>query len=361
VLEINLSALTENVKHYKTYLKPDVKLMAMVKASSYGCGGYEVAAALENSGYVDYLAVAFADEGVELRNNGIGLPIMVMSPEKEAIENIIRYDLEPEIYSLAILNEMIEETECNKPLSIHLKLDTGMHRLGIEKNDIDAVVEVLKNNPHIKIKSIFSHLLGSDNPDLDSFTLQQIALFEQNSSLILRFFDYPIIRHLANSTAITRFPAAHYDMVRLGVGMYGIGANEDVQNHLKYVHKLRTSITQIRTIEKGESVSYNRNFVAHQRTTIGVIPIGYADGLNRRLGNGAFSVWVNGALCPIIGNICMDMCMINLNGIEAERADEVIIFSELYPVSFISESLQTIPYEVFTSVSSRVKRVYYQD
>lgn len=366
VLEINLSALAHNVNYFKTKLKEGVKLMAMVKAHSYGSGGFEIASTLANH-KIDYLTVAFADEGAELRNNGITLPIMVMSPEKESIAKIIYYDLEPEVYSISILRELIEAKkdydllDNKKELSIHIKLDTGMHRLGMEEHDLEELVDILKANKYIKIRSIFSHLAGSDNPELDFFTKEQIALFETLSTRLLKEFDYPILRHIANSAAIIRFPEAQYNMVRLGIGMYGIGISEQDEKKLRYVHRLKTTLTLKRKISKGESVSYNRNYIAEEERTIGVIPIGYADGLNRKRGNGNGRVWINGQLAPILGSICMDMCMIDITNIDCREGDEVVIFGEEYSVNNIAKELGTISYEVFTTVSSRVKRVFYQE
>ncbi len=366
VLEVNLTAIAHNVNYFKSKLKEGVKLMAMVKAHSYGTGGYEIAATLVNQN-VNYLTVAFADEGVELRNNGINRPIMVMSPEKESIAKIIHYDLEPEVYSIKILRELISAKEeyekigNTKTLSIHVKLDTGMHRLGMEDGDLDTLISILNKNTDIKIKSIFSHLVGADNPELDFFTYQQIERFESMSQRIMQVFSYPILRHIANSAAITRFPEAQYDMVRLGIGMYGIGVDEEEQQKLRCVHRLKTIITLTREIKKGESVGYNRNFIAKEDMTIGVIPIGYADGLNRKRGNGNGKVWINGSLAPIIGNICMDMCMIDLTGIEFSEGDDVVIFGEEYSVNNIAKELGTISYEIFTTVSTRVKRVFYQE
>ena len=366
VLDINLSALAHNVNYFKTKLNEGVKLMAMVKAHSYGSGGFEIASTLANHN-IDYLAVAFADEGSELRINGINLPIMVMSPEKESIAKIIHYDLEPEIYSISILKEMIsakrdyETINRKKELNIHIKLDTGMHRLGMEEGDLEELVDILKANQNIKIKSIFSHLAGSDNPEFDDFTREQINRFEKLSTRLIREFNYPIIRHIANSAAIIRFPEAQYNMVRLGIGMYGIGINEEDEKKLRYVHRLKTILTLKRKIAKDESVSYNRNFIAKQERTIGVIPIGYADGLNRKRGNGKGKVYINGFLAPIIGSICMDMCMIDITNIDCREGDEVVIFGEEFSVNNIAKELDTIPYEVFTTVSSRVKRVFYQE
>ncbi|MBP1630257.1 MAG: bifunctional UDP-N-acetylmuramoyl-tripeptide:D-alanyl-D-alanine ligase/alanine racemase [Bacteroidetes bacterium] len=366
VLEINLTAIAHNANYFKAKLGKDVKLMAMVKAHSYGCGGFEIASMLANQN-LDYLAVAFADEGVELRTNGIKLPIMVMSPEKESISKIIHYDLEPEVYSIGILNKLIIARKEyaiigeDKPLFVHIKLDTGMHRLGMQDEELDSLISILKENPEVKVKSIFSHLAGADNPELDYFTLEQISLFEKMSNRIINEFDYKIMRHIDNSAGITRFPEAHYDMVRLGIGMYGVGVNDKEQEELRFVHKLKTTITQIREVKANDSVGYNRNFLAKENIKVGVIPIGYADGLSRRRGNGNGKVWVNGSLAPIIGNVCMDMCMIDLSGIECSERDDVIIFGEEYTVNNIAKELDTIAYEVFTSISTRVKRVFYQE
>lgn len=356
VLEINLSAIEDNVRYFHSLLKPETKLMAMVKASSYGCGGYEVASALEKTNMVDYLTVAFADEGVELRKGGIQLPIMVVTPEVESLENIKQYHLEPVVHSFDVLKYFIDSK-----INIHIKLDSGMHRLGFEEQDIDELVEILKSHTNITIKSIFSHFYGSDEESLDKYTLEQIDVYERMSSKIVKSFPYKIIRHICNSAGIVRFPQAHYDMVRLGIGMYGIGVNPEEQKHLRTVHKLRTLITQIREIEVGEDVSYSRKWVSKRKTKVGVIPVGYADGLNRHLGNERCEVWVNGKYAPIIGNICMDMCMIDLTGIEAKQGDTVVVFGEENPATKLAKQLDTIPYEIFTSVAHRVKRVYYME
>ena len=292
---------------------------------------------------------------------------MVMSPEKESIGKIIHYDLEPEIYSISILKEMIfakreyDKINKKKELNIHIKLDTGMHRLGMEEGDLEQLVGIVKANPYIKIKSIFSHLAGSDMPELDEFSQNQIKEFETLSTRLIKEFNYPILRHIANSAAIIRFPEAQFDMVRLGIGMYGIGIDEQDERKLRYVRALPISLTLKRKISKGESVSYNRNYIAEEERTIGVIPIGYADGLNRKRGNGNGRVWINGQLAPILGSICMDMCMIDITNIDCREGDEVVIFGEEYSVNNIAKELGTISYEVFTTVSSRVKRVFYQE
>jgi alanine racemase len=269
---------------------------------------------------------------------------------------MIKYDIEVVVHNFSTLN-MIKE--CN--LRIHLKIDSGMHRLGFEKKDLNQLIAFLKKHKNLKIASVFSHLACADSPELDFFTQEQINCFEQISQEITSAFDYKILRHICNSAASVRFPQVHYDMIRLGIGMYGIGVNQETQKHLRYVHKLQSRLSEIRTIEKGEGVSYMRRFVAEKQSKIGVIPIGYADGLNRHLSEKGFRVWINGKLAPIIGSICMDMCMIDLSDIEAKVGDKVVIFGEENPVENIAKALDTISYEVFTSVSQRIKRVYFHE
>ena len=366
VLEINLSSLAHNVNYFKKKLKENVKLMAMVKAHSYGSGSYEIAKSLSKQ-HTDYLAVAFADEGVELRHNDIKLPIMVMSGQSKDLNKLLHYNLEPEIYSLSILKEFIDQKHQyeiignTQQLNIHIKLDTGMHRLGMEEKDIDPLIKLLKANPSIRIKSIFSHLAGADNHLFDDFTKRQINTFETLSQQIIKAFPYNILRHIANSAAINRFPEAQFDMVRLGIGMYGIGDSAAQEQELEYVHSLKTHLILKREIKENETVGYSRAFVAKKKMTIGVIPIGYADGLSRQRGNGKGRVWINGKLVPIIGNVCMDMCMLDLSEIDCEENDLVIIFSKEYPIWNIANELNTIPYEVLSTISQRVKRVFYQE
>ena len=355
VLEINLTALNDNVRYFKSLIDKRTLVMAMVKASSYGCGGYEVAMSLEKNNLVDYFTVAFADEGVELRQQGVKKPIMVMTPEDNTAL-FTQYNLEPVIHSLSTLEKFISLN-----INIHIKLDTGMHRLGFEEKDLQPLVSKLKEHSNVRIKSIFSHLYGADEVELDRYTYEQIAKYEQMSEFIKRNFSYTIICHLCNSAATVRFPQAHYDMVRLGVGMYGIGVDANTQKHLRFVHRLKTCITQVREIEKNEDVSYSRKFVSDKSMRIGVIPIGYADGLNRHLGKSKLSVCVNGQFCNIIGNICMDMCILDLTNTSAKEGDEVVIFGDENPVFKLSNVLDTIPYEIFTSISARIKRVYYSE
>lgn len=360
VLEINLNAMVHNLNYFRSKLNPGTKIVTMVKAFSYGSGSFEIANILQFQ-RVDYLAVAFADEGVALREAGISTPIMVMNPEKSSFDQIIRYQLEPEIYSFKVLEQFAKVVDSFGLVRypVHLKLDTGMHRLGFMEHEIDALIDVLKNQEDLQVKSIFSHLAGADENQFDEFTETQIGKFEAMSGKILAAAPYKILRHILNSAGIERFPQAQYDMVRLGIGLYGISALDSM--HVKQVSTLKTVILQIKQIETNETVGYSRRFKASKSTTIGIIPIGYADGLHRTLGNGVGKVLVNNTLVPIIGSICMDMSMIDLTGIDAHEGDEVTIFGESYPITEIASQMNTIPYEVLTSVSQRVKRVYYQE
>ncbi len=355
VEEINLTALEENVSYYHTLIKKDTLVMAMVKANAYGSGSVEIASALERKDLVDYFAVAFTDEGVSLRREGIKKPIMVITPEKDSEFLLQQYNLEPVIHSFEVLNNFV-----TMDLNVHIKLDTGMHRLGFGAKDLNNLITILQQSK-LHIKSVFSHLYGADDSLLDKYTNQQIELFNSMSSFICSCFDYKILRHLSNSAATYRFSNANYDMVRLGIGMYGIGVDSNEEKHLRKVHKLRTTITQIREIDKGEDVSYCRGFVSQYKMRIGVIPIGYADGLNRHLGNEHFKVYVNGEYCNIIGNICMDMCMIDLTTVKAKVGDMVIVFGTENSIEDMALACQTIPYEILTSISNRIPRIYYHE
>jgi len=360
VLEINLDAMAFNLNYFRSKLAPGVKTIVMVKAFSYGSGSYEIANMLQFQ-RVDYLAVAFADEGVALRESGVNIPLMVMNPEKSSFETIIRYNLEPEIYSFRVLeqfsNELVSQGITNYP--VHIKIDTGMHRLGFMENEIEALVHRLTNGNTIMVKSLFSHLAGSDEVQFDDFTHQQISVFEAVSSKIMSALPYTILRHILNSAGIERFPNAQFDMVRLGIGLYGISATD--QTNVKNISTLKTILLQIKEIPVNETVGYSRRYKAQKLTRIGILPIGYADGLHRILGNGIGKVWVNGVLAPIIGSICMDMCMIDVTNIEASEGDDVVVFGENNPITEMAKLLKTIPYEVLTSVSPRVKRVYFQE
>jgi len=361
VMEINLNALAHNLNYYRAKLLPNVKLMAMVKAFSYGSGAYEIANLLQFH-RVDYLSVAYADEGIELRKSGITMPIMVMNPEEQSLGKMLEYHLEPEIYSFRVLDLLKKKIDGRaEPVSVHIKLDTGMHRLGFEEKDMEALVSELKISPELRIASVFSHLASGDEIRFDEYTNMQIAAFKKMSQALQDAYAYPITRHILNTVGISRFPDAQFDMVRLGIGLYGVGADEAEQRQLENVSTLKTVISQIKRLSVGDAVGYGRAFIAPEAMTIGIIPIGYADGLHRSFGKGQGRVLVNGQYAPIIGHLCMDMCMIDLSGIEAHENDEVIIFGEKLPIMEIVKTLKTIPYEVLTAIGRRVKRVYFQE
>lgn len=365
VLEINLNSIVHNLNHYHSKLKSDTKIMAMVKAFSYGSGSFEIANIMQFH-RVDYLAVAYADEGIELRKSGITMPIMVMNPEEQSYDAMIQYNLEPEIYSLRVLG-LFEETikrsdkKNERPIPVHIKLDTGMHRLGFDENELNELIVRIKNNKYLTVKSIFSHLAGTDEPEHDDFTREQIKKFNRMSEMIRSHFPYPIMKHILNSAGISRFPDAQFDMVRLGIGLYGIGANAAEQTQLQNVSTLKTSISQIKNIPANETIGYSRKGVSNRDIQIATVPIGYADGLSRKLSNGKGKMIVKGKPAPIIGNVCMDMCMIDITDINANEQDEVIVFGDAYPIAEIAKDVGTIPYEILTNVSRRVKRVYYQE
>jgi len=365
VLEINLDALVENLNYYRSVIPKGTKIMAMVKAFSYGSGGFEIANILQFHN-VDYLAVAYADEGVELRKAGINIPIMVMNPEEYAFETMIKNQLEPEIFSFRALN-LLEKTiaqnaiPVNKPVKVHIKVDTGMHRLGFVEHEIDELIKRLKNNPLIYVQSVFSHLAASDKPEFDDFTHEQVKLLQNMGTKIADAFDQKVLLHILNSAGINRFPEAAFDMVRLGIGLYGIASSEPDISKLTNVTTLRSEMAQIKTIHQSESVGYDRSFVANKETRIGIVSVGYADGLMRTLGHGKLSLFVNGKPAPIIGSVCMDMCMIDITEIEAKEGDEVIVFDGEHPVNRLAEIAGTIPYEILSRISRRVKRVYFHE
>lgn len=364
VLEINLNALIHNLNYFKSIAEPGTKIMAMVKATSYGSGSFEIANALQFH-QTDYLAVAYADEGVELRKAGISLPIMVMNPEEAAFDAILRYQLEPEIYSFRILNSFYKawqnypaDTSCG----IHLKIDTGMHRLGFLPDEINKLCSELRAMKGLEIRSVFSHLAASDNPLHDAFTRKQIDTFKEITKDIEQQLGYPFLKHILNTAGIIRFPEACFDMVRAGIGLYGISQLDETDRHLLNVNTLRSIVSQIKTVKKGETVGYNRVAKADKDTKIGVVPLGYADGLSRNLSNGKISFHVRNTPVPVIGNICMDMCMIDLSNVEeAEEGDIVSVFSSSEEIKKMALASGTIPYEILTGISGRVKRVYYQE
>ena len=362
VLEINLNAISHNLNFFKSKLDINTKLMVMVKAFGYGNGGFEIAKLLEYH-KIDYLGVAFADEGIALKTAGITLPIMVMNPETTSFSAIIQHQLEPEIYSFKGLQSFLKLAVAKKlkHVPIHIKLDTGMHRLGFQAADINQLTSILKDNSHIQVKSILSHLAASDDLELIDFTLHQIEQFEEMSTTLINELDYVPIRHLLNTSGISNFTNAQYDMVRLGIGLYGISNDAEEQKFLEVVSTLKSVISQIRILQEGESVGYGRRFMATKTTKVATIPIGYADGISRQLGNEKGYVMIKNKPAKIIGSVCMDMMMVDVTDIECKEGNEVIIFGKKPTVTEIAQQLQTIPYEILTSISQRVKRIFYRE
>ena len=362
VMEVNLPNLISNLNYYRSLLRPSTKIMVMVKAFSYGIGDIDIANALEYHG-VNYLSVAYADEGVLLRNKNITLPIMVMNPDELSLELILKYDLQPEIYSFRILNLLLQALEQNRyfhSINIHLKIDTGMHRLGFEKKDMPELLRILADNPKIKVESIFSHLAAADDPAEDAFTKHQTDLFSECYKLIADKLGYNPLKHISNSAAMMRFPDYQFDMVRLGIGLYGV--NPYVKpNKIENVATLKTIISQIKHISASESVGYNRKWKSSKDAVIATIPIGYADGFPRSGGNGKAKVLVNGKLATVIGNVCMDMCMLDITNISAKEGDTVIIFGEELSISQLAKNVGMIEYDLLTGISQRVKRVFIQE
>ncbi|WP_445453589.1 bifunctional UDP-N-acetylmuramoyl-tripeptide:D-alanyl-D-alanine ligase/alanine racemase [Flavobacterium sp. 25HG05S-40] len=362
VLEINLNAISHNLNFFKSKLKPKTKMMVMVKAFGYGNGGFEIAKLLEHH-KVDYLGVAFADEGISLQNAGISVPIMVLNPESTSFSAIIQHQLEPEIYSVKGLKAFLKIAEQKKlkHFPIHIKIDTGMHRLGFEEENLAEVIQILKGTETVQIKSILSHMATSDDLHHDAFANEQIALFEKLSSKLMSELHIKPIRHLLNTSGISNYGEAQYDMVRLGIGLYGISNDSEEQKELEIVGTLKSVISQIRTIDAGESVGYGRRFIATETTKIATIPIGYADGISRNWGHGVGHVLINGKPAKIVGSVCMDMLMVNVSHIDCKEGATVIIFGENPSVNYIAKQLNTIPYEILTSISQRVKRVFFRE
>ena len=363
VLEVDLDAMIHNLNYFRAQLSPRTKLVAMVKAGSYGAGDFEVAQMLQHEG-VDYLAVAFADEGVLLRERGIAMPIVVLNADADSFDLMIANRLEPEIYGFRSLDDFAAAVshagEARYP--IHLKLDTGMHRLGFMEEEIGRLCEVLPTRPEVKVASVFSHLNCADMPEEDAYTRAQIARFDRMSGAVAASLPYPVLRHTANSAAIERFPEAQYDMCRLGLGLYGFGWRHN--DALRPVSTLRTRIVQIRRLAAGETVGYGRAGRLTRPSVVATIPVGYADGLDRRLGCGRWSVRVGGEAAPVVGRICMDSCMIDITDVHGvAEGDEVLIFSPAAgnDPEAMARVLGTIPYEVMTSVSGRVKRIYLKE
>lgn len=361
ILEVNLNAVVANLNFYRSFMRPETKLVCMVKADAYGTGSVEVAKTLQDH-RVDYLAVAVADEGVTLRKNGITSNIMIMNPEMTAFKTMFDYDLEPEVYSFRLMDALVKaaEREGITGYPVHIKLDTGMHRLGFDpEKDMEEVIYRLKRQNAIIPRSVFSHFVGADSDGFDEFSARQFTLFTEAAGRLQSAFDHKILRHMDNSAGIEHFPERQLDMCRLGLGLYGIDSRDN--RVLNTVSTLKTTILQLRNVPKEETVGYSRKGILERDSVIAAIPIGYADGLNRRLGNGRCHCLVNGCRAPYVGNICMDVAMIDVTGIDCKEGDAVEIFGGNLPVTVLSDSLGTIPYEVLTSVSGRVKKVYYQD
>ncbi len=362
ILEINLNALEQNLNFYKSKLAPGVKLMAMVKAFAYGSGSYEIANLLQFN-RVDYLAVAYADEGIALREKGITLPIMVMNPEISSFESVVQNNLEPEIFSFRALDSLVTYLQLNNidEYYIHLKLDTGMHRLGFEETDLEKIIGFLKENPSIKIRSVFSHLVASESEQHSDYTREQITIFKDFCSQLEARISYSFLKHISNTSAIRKWPEAQFDMVRLGIGLYGIDNFYKDDKNLHQVATLKTTVSQIKRLKKGQTVGYGRAGVMAEDGEIATVKIGYADGFPRALGNGKGSMFINGKEVFTIGNTCMDMCMLDITGLDVKEGDEVIVFNTQETLYNLSEKLNTIPYEVLTNISQRVKRIYYYE
>jgi alanine racemase len=363
IMEINLNMLLNNLNFYKSKLKPGVKIMSMVKAFSYGSGTFEVANMLQYN-KVDYLAVAYIDEGVDLRLGGITMPIMILNPEVSAFDKLDEYKLEPAIYSFGLFDEFIKYAQsagiANYP--IHLKIDTGMHRLGFEEYEIEALCDLLEINNYVNVRSVFSHLAASEAAQHDEFTLKQMLAFDRAYKEIEETLGYKVIKHLSNTSAISRWPAAQYDMVRLGIGLYGIDASVATdESALQPVASLKTSVSQVKRVPAGETIGYNRNGSLLKDGKIATVRIGYADGYLRAFGNGVGKMMIKGTLVPTVGNISMDMTMLDVSGVDVSEGDEVIVFNQELRIEELAAQIGTIPYEILTNVSQRVKRVYFYE
>jgi alanine racemase len=361
ILEVNLNAVVENLNYYRSFLKPDTKMVCMIKADGYGAGAVEIAKTLQDH-HVDYLAVAVADEGVTLRKAGITANIMIMNPEMTAFKTMFDYDLEPEVYSFRLLDALIRAArkEGITGWPVHIKLDTGMHRLGFDpEHDMEELIDRLKHQQAIIPRSVFSHFVGSDSDNFDAFSAEQFLKFDTASQQLQSAFSHKILRHMDNSAGIEHFPERQMDMCRLGLGLYGVDPRTN--RMLSTVSTLKTTILQMRHVPAGDTVGYSRKGKIDHDSVIAAIPIGYADGLNRHLGNRHCYCLVNGQKAEYVGNICMDVAMIDVTDIDCREGDQVEIFGEHLPVTVLSDITDTIPYEILTGVSNRVKRVYFQD
>lgn len=362
ILTINISHIESNLRVYKRYLKQETGIIAVIKASAYGSGSTEVAQLLEQNG-VEYLAVAFADEGVALRKAGIGIPIMILNPDLKSLADLIAYNLEPEVYSIQQLKDYVDYCEkANQYLNIHLKLDTGMHRLGFVADEMVELIAIIKRSSRLNVRTVFSHLASSEDSTDDTFTKEQFATFEKLSSELSLGFGSPIKRHILNSGGITRFPEKQYDLVRLGIGMYGIDNNKKVSNLLNKVHSLTANVIQIKDAKAGQSIGYNRKTILKSDAKIAIVNIGYADGLMRNLGNRNYHLYIGSTPTPILGNVCMDLTIIDVSEVEDIRiGDEVIIFNKEVPIEILAEKAETIPYEILSRISDRVQRRFVKE
>lgn len=360
VLEVNLDAMVHNLNYYRAKLAPETRLMVMVKAFAYGSGSFEVANLLQFH-RVDYLAVAYVDEGAALRENGITLPIMVMNPSPDSFVKLRQYNLEPEIYSLEQLQAFLEALEPDIKYKVHLKLDTGMHRLGFVREDFSELFALLAQHPQVQVASTFSHLAGADEAAHNDFSQLQIRIFREMAHALEERLQYPFIKHILNSAGIVRFPEHQLDMVRLGIGLYGVEATGAEQEALRPVSTLKTTVSQVKQVRQGDTVGYSRKGIASTDRTTATIAIGYADGYDRRFGNGVGQVLINGYRCPIIGNVCMDMCMVDVTGIPVKAGNAVTVFGPQLTLVELAQRIGTIPYELLTNVSTRVKRVFYAE
>ena len=359
ILEVNLSALVDNVRYFRSLMPTTTRLTCMVKAFAYGAGSVEVSKALQQSNLVDYLAVAVADEGVELRKAGITLPIIIMDPEVAALDLIIENNLQPNIYSFQVLDDIIHAAEAKglESLPVHIKIDSGMHRLGFYQEDMPKLIARLQGQKAVRVASVFSHLAGSDEAQFDAFTHEQANYFNTCATQLQSALKYPIIKHICNTAGIERFPEYHFDMCRLGIGLYGLSfAHATLRN----VCTLKTTILSIKTVPANATIGYGRHTTLSEPRQIAVIPIGYADGFDRRFSNYGGEVLVRGKRCPVVGNVCMDQAMIDVTGTDAQPGDYAIVFGDQLPLQELADKLHTIPYEVLTSISRRVQRIYFQ-
>ena len=368
ILEVNLTALVDNVRYFRSLLQPSTQLTCMVKAFAYGAGSVEISRALQDSQLVDYLAVAVADEGVELRKAGITLPIIIMDPEVAALDLIIENNLQPNIYSFQVLDDIIHAAEAKglESLPVHIKIDSGMHRLGFYQEDIPQLIARLQAQQAIRVASVFSHLAGSDEVQFDTFTHEQAQYFSECANSLIASLPYRPLLHICNTAGIERFPEYHFDMCRLGIGLYGFSfLHPSDATHplskLRNVCTLKTTILSIKTVEAGKTIGYGRHTTLSEPRQIAVIPIGYADGFDRRFSNYGGEVLVRGKRCPVVGNVCMDQAMIDVTGTDAQPGDYAIVFGDKLPIQELANKLQTIPYEVLTSISRRVQRIYFYE